>query len=302
MCYAERIDPFAKNAELPAGNLFEAFNDTAHAAAQSTGTERKSRGAGADDPRHVSDLQLDRGRHAVQRDCSAGHESVRDQGVQPARKYACGLEASKPTRVIEGRETDLEYNNGLYIDPKNGTSIRSRPTPPTPHRVPRNASGNTAPSRQLKTPHRNFAPPVDERGRGSSSRSSTRQGGRVSKQAAGNEQPLRVLEGPRTGLSDAHGMAIDVQKAVCSSATGAIRATTRFAGSGQFHLPSITVYPLDAKGDTPPLRTIQGTKTQLDGPRPWPSTPMRVTSSWPTISATRSSVHGEDDGDVRRRG
>src|SRR6185295_9744122 len=35
MCYAARIDPFEKNAELPAGNLgnlFGAFDDTAHAA------------------------------------------------------------------------------------------------------------------------------------------------------------------------------------------------------------------------------------------------------------------------------
>src|SRR5947207_12691112 len=37
MCYAQRIDPFEKNAALPAGNLFDAFDDTAHAAAQSTG-------------------------------------------------------------------------------------------------------------------------------------------------------------------------------------------------------------------------------------------------------------------------
>src|SRR5439155_19414909 len=36
------------------------------------------------------------------------------------------------------------------------------------------------------------------------------------------------------------------------------------AGSGQFYPPSITVYPVDANGDTPPLRVIQGPKTQLD--------------------------------------
>jgi DNA-binding beta-propeller fold protein YncE len=36
------------------------------------------------------------------------------------------------------------------------------------------------------------------------------------------------------------------------------------AGSGKFYPPSINVYPLDASGDTAPLRIIQGPKTQLD--------------------------------------
>ena len=36
------------------------------------------------------------------------------------------------------------------------------------------------------------------------------------------------------------------------------------AGSGKFYPPSINVYPLDANGDTPPLRIIQGPKTLLD--------------------------------------
>ncbi len=32
------------------------------------------------------------------------------------------------------------------------------------------------------------------------------------------------------------------------------------------HPPSITVYPKNAQGDTPPLRVIQGPKTQMDWP------------------------------------
>ena len=38
------------------------------------------------------------------------------------------------------------------------------------------------------------------------------------------------------------------------------------AGTGRFEAPSITVYPLNADGDTAPLRVIQGSKTQLDWP------------------------------------
>ena len=37
-------------------------------------------------------------------------------------------------------------------------------------------------------------------------------------------------------------------------------------GSGMIHPPSITVYPKNAQGDTPPLRVIQGPETQMDWP------------------------------------
>jgi DNA-binding beta-propeller fold protein YncE len=39
-----------------------------------------------------------------------------------------------------------------------------------------------------------------------------------------------------------------------------------FLGSGKIEPPSITVYPKNAQGDTPPLRVIQGPKTQMDWP------------------------------------
>jgi DNA-binding beta-propeller fold protein YncE len=38
-------------------------------------------------------------------------------------------------------------------------------------------------------------------------------------------------------------------------------------GTGRFEDPSISVYPLDANGDTAPVKVISGNKTQLD----WPS-------------------------------
>jgi DNA-binding beta-propeller fold protein YncE len=40
------------------------------------------------------------------------------------------------------------------------------------------------------------------------------------------------------------------------------------AGTGTFHPPSITVYPLKASGDVPPVRTIEGPQTRLN----WPAT------------------------------
>ena len=37
-------------------------------------------------------------------------------------------------------------------------------------------------------------------------------------------------------------------------------------GTGKFNPPSISVYPLNASGDTPPLRVIQGNRTQMNWP------------------------------------
>src|SRR5436190_1564425 len=171
-----------------------------------------------------------------------------------------------PERVIEGPKSDLEYNNGLYIDPKNG-DIYSVASDTADNMIvfPRDAVGDVAPARKLKTPHRNFATAVDE------------EKGEVfitiqyppkvvvyRKEASGDEKPLRVLEGAHTGLSDAHGMAIDVKKKLLFVSNWGNASDYKVAGTGKFYPPSITVYPLDASGDTPPLRTIQGSKTQLD--------------------------------------
>ncbi|PYJ69453.1 MAG: hypothetical protein DME75_11090, partial [Verrucomicrobia bacterium] len=86
------------------------------------------------------------------------------------------------------------------------------------------------------------------------------------KGASGNEAPLRVIEGEKTGLSDVHGIAIDVNKKLIFVANWGAISNYLVAGTGRFELPSITVYPLDANGDVKPLRVIQGEKTQLNWP------------------------------------
>jgi len=175
-------------------------------------------------------------------------------------------ESSKPIRVIGGPKTDLEYNNGLYIDPKNG-DIYSVASDTADNMIvfPRAAQGDVAPTRLLKTPHRNFATAVDE------------EKGEVfitiqyppkvvvyNKQASGNDKPIRVLEVPHTAIYDAHGMAIDVQKKLLFVSSWGNASDYKVAGTGKFYPPSINVYPLEASGDTPPLLVIQGPKTQLN--------------------------------------
>ena len=175
-------------------------------------------------------------------------------------------ESTKPKRVIQGPKTLNEYNNGLYIDPKTG-NVHSVAMDTADSMIvfPGGANGDVAPIRKLNTPHRNFAAAANE------------EKGEIyitiqyppkvmvyRKEANGNEKPLRVLEGEHTGLYDTHGIVLDVKRNLMFVGTWGNASDHKVAGTGKFYPPSINVYPLDASGDTAPLRIIQGPKTQLD--------------------------------------
>jgi 6-phosphogluconolactonase (cycloisomerase 2 family) len=175
-------------------------------------------------------------------------------------------EASKPLRVIEGENTDLEYNNGLYIDPKT-SEIYSVASDTADNMIvfPYGAQGDLPPARRLRTPHRNFATAVDEEK--SEVFITIQYPPKVvvyHKQASGDDKPIRILEGPRTGLADAHGLAIDVKTRLMFVGNWTAVSDYKSAGTGTFQQPSIRVFPLDANGDVAPLRVIQGPKTRLN--------------------------------------
>ncbi|PYS35001.1 MAG: hypothetical protein DMG14_28035, partial [Acidobacteria bacterium] len=105
-------------------------------------------------------------------------------------------------KLIQGPKTKLEYHQGLYIDPKNGEiySVASD-NQDNILTFSHDASGNVAPVRELKVPHRGFAMAIDEE----------KQEMYVTiqyppkivvyrKGASGNDQPIRVLEGESTRL------------------------------------------------------------------------------------------------------
>jgi DNA-binding beta-propeller fold protein YncE len=190
-----------------------------------------------------------------------------------------------PKRVIQGRETLIQYNNGLYIDPANGDvySVESD----TGDRMvvfARDASGNVKPKRELHTAHRVYGIAVDEE----------KQELYITveyppsvdvyrKEAARDEPPIRRIKGDRTRLETPHGIAIDQKnrllfvnnwgQAMSFDGSEVIAGCCRQQpvetgnpGTGRFNPPSITVYALEASGSTPPLRVIQGDRTQLNWP------------------------------------
>ncbi len=177
-------------------------------------------------------------------------------------------ERTEPKRVISGPKTDIGFHSGVYIDPKTGDiSSVENDIGDSISVFAHGASGDVAPLRQLNVTHRAYSAAVDE----------AKEELYVTiqyppqvevyrKGASGDEKPLRVLAGESTRLSDAHGIAIDVQNRLMIVNNWGNISDYRSPGTGRFESASITVYPLEANGDTPPVRVIQGSRTQLNWP------------------------------------
>jgi len=181
---------------------------------------------------------------------------------------APGARFTEPKRVIAGPKTKLQYNCGLYVDQNSGDIYSVMAD--TGDRIlifSHDAKGNVSPARELMTPHRGYAVAVDEEKQ--ELYLTVQFPPKVMvyrKMASGDEKPLRVLEGERTGLADSHGIAIDPRTKLLFVNNYGNTSNYRVAGTGKFNPPSITVYPLEADGDSAPLRVIQGPKTELDWP------------------------------------
>jgi DNA-binding beta-propeller fold protein YncE len=191
---------------------------------------------------------------------------------------------TEPKRIIGGHETKVEFNCGLYVDPKNGDIYSvNNDTLDTLVIFNREAKGNVPPNRELKTPHRTYGIGVDEAKQELYlSVEDPPQIAVYHKYASGDEPPIRQIRGNHTQLADAHGLTLDTKDgwlfvanygnyALYRETNGKIDSrgaygAARVPGSGKYIPPSITVYPMDGDGDVAPLRVIQGPHTQLDWP------------------------------------
>ena len=179
-----------------------------------------------------------------------------------------GAEFSEPKRIVGGINTKLEFNCALYVDPASGDVYSvANDTMDTLVVFPREAQGNVAPMRELHTPHGTYGIAVDEAAQEMFLTVQHINGVVVyPKTAAGEDEPIRRLAGDRTALEDPHGIAVDPKNGwMFVSNHGSVK-NTRPPRVGRFEPPSITVYPLRASGDTPPIRIIEGPRTQLNWP------------------------------------
>jgi len=199
---------------------------------------------------------------------------------------------SEPKRVIGGDEAFLEYACSVYVDPVSGDIFGVNND--TMNWMPvfgRDARGNVAPDRKLRTPHTTFGIVADEE---QQELLLTIQDDHAvivfKKDAKDEDSPVRILQGEATLMADPHGIALDTkrneifvanwgtnnERPPLSEGGGGdarheredfpVGRNRAFSGSGRIAPPSITVYPKNAQGDTAPLRVIQGPKTQMDWP------------------------------------
>ncbi|HYR84925.1 MAG TPA: hypothetical protein VE422_12665 [Terriglobia bacterium] len=205
---------------------------------------------------------------------------------------------TEPKRIIGGDQTRTEMMCGAYIDPRTlDVYVTNNDTQNWLPVFSRKAKGNVAPDRLLATAHRTWGITADE----------TRQELYTTvqfpsavvvyrKTAVNAEAPLRMLEGDATELADPHGIALDMKNDLMiianhghrrfyggaavstltetweewiGKSTADLNSLPRryLPGLGKFEMPSINIYARGASGNTPPLRVIKGSKTQLN----WPS-------------------------------
>ena len=179
-----------------------------------------------------------------------------------------GREMTEPKRVVMGPDTEIQFNNGLYVDPVNG-DIYSVESDVGDRMVVfrREADGNVEPMRNLETPHRVYSIAADEEN--AELFVTVEYPPKIvvyRKQAEGDEPELRRIQGENTGLEAPHGIAVDEKNQLLYVNNWGYHSNFLIEGTGRFNPPSIKVYPLDAIGDTPPLRVITGDRTQLNWP------------------------------------
>jgi DNA-binding beta-propeller fold protein YncE len=188
---------------------------------------------------------------------------------------------TEPKRILGGDNTEIEFQCGIYVDPKTGDIYGvNNDTVDQLVIFTREQRGNVKPARQLHTPHGTFGVAVDE---DREEMYLTIQHDHAivvyDKYATGETNPKRLIQGNKTLLADPHGIAIDTKNRLIfvtnyGSTSTKVRAGGEqrpnwplegvVPGSGRSLPPSITAYSMDAVGDVAPVRIIQGPKTKLN--------------------------------------
>jgi DNA-binding beta-propeller fold protein YncE len=188
-------------------------------------------------------------------------------------------------RRISGHNTHMEFICGVTVDPQNREIYTvNNDTMDTMVVFGPDARGNVTPSRELNVDHGSWGLFLDKKN--DEIAITTQHINKISiyrRTASGKEAPLRILQGPSTVLADPHGVYIDSKNDEIVVAnhgswhlertdsdprwyTGNDIVSSLIPSTGRIDLPSISVFARTAKGDTAPIRRIQGAKTGLNLP------------------------------------
>jgi DNA-binding beta-propeller fold protein YncE len=172
---------------------------------------------------------------------------------------------TEPKRVIAGPDAIVDFQCGIYVDPKTGDIYTlSNDVGDVVSVYKYGSKGNSPPDRTLHT-GRGYGLAVDEERQ----ELYVTQHNSVEvyrKEAQGDEKPLRTLRGPKTHIGSIQGIAIDKRRNIMFLSNHGNFGSGRSEGGAHYESSLITVYPLDAQGNVAPIRVIQGPQTQLNHP------------------------------------
>jgi DNA-binding beta-propeller fold protein YncE len=194
-----------------------------------------------------------------------------------------GAGASVPLRQIVGPDTFLGMIAGILLDSQHReVYTANNDIEDTVVVMPYEASGNAKPARVFSVPHQSWGLALGQ-AREEIAVTVEVQNTVVfyRRQVKGVEAPMRIIRGPATGLADPHGIYWDESHDEIGVANhGNFRGVVQNTGggcspsavvedgaeAGESRPPSVTIFSAGAKGDTKPLRVIQGPRTGLDWP------------------------------------
>lgn len=188
---------------------------------------------------------------------------------------------TQPVQQVLGPATGIGFVAGVAIDaPNRELYVVNNDIEDTVVVFPDDARGNEKPKRYLFVPHQSWgvalSPSADEMALSVQQLSAIVIYRRLAERL---EAPVRIIKGPNTEMADPHGIYWDTvhnEIAVANhgnrsviGAYGAYEALSPHpeqAPGGHFLPPSITVYSGVSKGDSKPIRVLQGEKTRLNWP------------------------------------
>jgi DNA-binding beta-propeller fold protein YncE len=194
-----------------------------------------------------------------------------------------GAAASVPVRQIVGPDTFLGMIAGVLLDSQHREIYTANnDIEDTVVVMPYEASGDVKPARVFSVPHQSWGLALGQ-ARDEIAVTVEVQNTVVfyRRQVKGVEAPVRIIRGPATGLADPHGIYWDeTHDEIGVASHGNFRGIVQNTGggcspspvvedsaeAGESRPPSVNIFSAGAKGDTKPLRVIQGPRTGLDWP------------------------------------
>jgi 6-phosphogluconolactonase (cycloisomerase 2 family) len=185
---------------------------------------------------------------------------------------------TEPKGRIIGPATKLGFIAGVAVNPKRREVMTTNNDGGGVEVFSYDANGDTKPLRSLTVPHQSWGLSLDVEADELAVTSQQYQGISIyGAQDAGVVRPKRAIRGMNTQLEDPHGVFLDnARDEVFAANHGNWTEMKSYAGDepafagkyipGRFEPSSIRVYKASANGDVPPIRTLQGKRTQLAWP------------------------------------